>query len=262
MALLQLETDLKRSLKRQEFQLSYQPIVSLKSGSITGFEALVRWHHPIHGIVYPAEFIALAEETGLIVPLGYWVLREACRQMKIWQVQFPETPLTISVNISGRQFLQSDLVAQISQILQETGLEPRSLGLEITESAIMENTEAAALMLLQLRDLGVRLYMDDFGTGYSSLSYLHRFPIDTLKIDRSFINNVDVDTEKIEIIRTVVALAWNLGMDVVAEGVETNKQMNQLKALKCEFGQGYFFSKSLDSEMAGALIAQKQCIAI
>jgi EAL domain-containing protein (putative c-di-GMP-specific phosphodiesterase class I) len=184
--------------------------------------------------------------------------------MKTWQMQFPEkASLTISVNISGKQFLQSDLVAQISQILDETGLEPRSLGLEITETAIVENTEAAAKMLLQLRELGVRLYMDDFGTGYSSLSYLHRFPIDTLKIDRSFVNNVDVDAEKLEIIRTVVALAWNLGMDVVAEGVETNKQMYQLKALKCEFGQGYFFSRPLDSETAEALItAELQQIAI
>jgi diguanylate cyclase (GGDEF)-like protein/PAS domain S-box-containing protein len=258
MALLELETDLKRSLKQQEFQLYYQPIVSLKTGLITGFEALVRWHHPLRGIISPAEFILLAEETGLIVPLGYWVLHEACRQMKTWQVQFPEkASLTISVNISGRQFLQSDLVAQICQILHETGLEPLSLGLEITESAIMKNTEAAALMLLQLRDLGIRLYMDDFGTGYSSLSYLHRFPFNTLKIDRSFINNIDIDAEKIEIIHTVVTLAAKLGMDVVAEGVETNKQMYQLKALKCEFGQGYFFSKPLNSGMAEALIADE-----
>ncbi len=184
--------------------------------------------------------------------------------MKAWQMQFPATPLTITINLSGKQLLQADLVEQIEQILQETNLEPRSLGLEITESAIIENAECAAIMLSQLKRLGVRLYMDDFGTGYSSLSYLHRFPIDTLKIDRSFVTDVDVDPEKLEIIRTIVALAGNLGMDVVAEGIETNKQMHQLKALNCEFGQGYFFSKPLDSKMAEALIAVKlpQCIAI
>jgi diguanylate cyclase (GGDEF)-like protein len=263
-ARLQLETDLQWALKRQEFQLYYQPIVSLNNGNIKGFEALVRFCHPIRGLVEPAEFIPLTEETGLIVPLGYWVLREACRQLKTWQMQFPATPLTITVNLSGKQLLQADLVEQIEQILQETNLEPRSLGLEITESAIIQNAESAAIMLSQLKRLGVRLYMDDFGTGYSSLSYLHRFPIDTLKIDRSFVTNVDVDPEKIEIIRTVIALAGNLGMDVVAEGVETNNQMHQLKALNCEFGQGYFFSKPLDSKMAEALIAVKlpQCIAI
>lgn len=254
-ARLQLETDLQWALKRQEFQLYYQPIVSLHTGRITGFEALVRLCHPVRGMVLPTEFIPLMEETGLIVPLGYWVLREACRQLKTWQMQFPATPLTISINLSSKQLLQPDLIEQIKQILQETNLEPRSLGLEITESAIIENAEAAAIMLSQLQRLGVRLYMDDFGTGYSSLSYLHRFPIDTLKIDRSFISNMSVDTEKIEIIRTVVTLAGNLSMNVVAEGVETNKQMHQLKALNCEFGQGYFFAKPLNSEMAEALIA-------
>jgi EAL domain-containing protein (putative c-di-GMP-specific phosphodiesterase class I) len=168
-ARLQLETDLQWALKRQEFQLYYQPIVSLNNGNIKGFEALVRFCHPIRGLVEPAEFIPLTEETGLIVPLGYWVLREACRQMKVWQMQFPATPLTITVNLSGKQLLQADLVEQIKQILQETNLEPRSLGLEITESAIIENAESAAIMLSQLKRLGVRLYMDDFGTGCDSL---------------------------------------------------------------------------------------------
>ena len=264
MALLQLENDLRRAIERQEFRLHYQPIVSLKSNRVTGFEALARWQHPERGLVSPAEFIPVAEETGLIVPIGAWVLREACRQMRAWQVQFPvHSPLTISVNISGKQFSQPDLIKQIKQILHETGLDARSLKLEITESVLMENAESAVAMIVQLQNLGIRLSMDDFGTGYSSLSYLHRFPIDTLKIDRSFVNDVDVDAEKIEIISTVVALAWNLGMDVVAEGVETKKQMYQLKALKCEFGQGYFFSRPLDSEKAGALIAaEPQRIAI
>ena len=255
-ALLQLETDLRLAVERQEFQLYYQPIVSLSTDRITGFEALVRWRHPQRGLVSPDEFIPVAEETGLIIPIGWWVLREACRQMRAWHVQFSlDPPLTISVNVSGKQFSQPDSIERLAQILQETGLDVRSLKLEITESVLMDNAESAAAMLLQLQALGLRVAMDDFGTGYSSLSYLHRLPIDTLKIDRSFINGVDVDLEKIQIIRTVIALAWNLGMDVVAEGVATWQQMYQLKALKCEFGQGYFFSKPLDSSAAAALIA-------
>lgn len=255
MARLQLETDLQRSLQRQELQLHYQPIVSLKSNKITGFEALVRWHRPEYGLVAAAEFIPIAEETGLIVPIGWWVLREACNQMRKWQLQFDLKPLTISVNLSGKQFSQPDLIQQIEQILQETNLDPCSLKLEITESILVENAKSASAMLVKLQALGIRLSIDDFGTGYSSLSYLHQFPIDTLKIDGSFIHKIDVDVEKIEIVRTIVALAWNLGMDVVAEGVETNKQMYQIKSLKCDFGQGYLFSKPLDSETAEALIA-------
>ncbi len=256
MARVQLETDLQRALQRQEFQLHYQPIVSLKNGNITGFEALVRWHRPERGLVSAAEFIPIAEETGLIVPIGWWVLREACRQMRAWQMQFHfNSSLAISVNLSGKQFSQPDLIQQIEQILQETSLDPRNLKLEITESVLVENAKSATAMLLQLQALGIRLSIDDFGTGYSSLSYLHQFPIDTLKIDGSFINNVDVDVEKVEIVRTIVALAWNLGMDVVAEGVETNKQMYQIKSLQCDFAQGYLFSKPLDSKTAESLIA-------
>ena len=257
-ALLQLETDLRRAVERQEFQLHYQPIISLQTGRLTGFEALVRWQHPLRGIVSPAEFIPMAEETGLIVPLGWWVLQAACRQMYAWHVQFPvNSHLTISVNISGKQFAQPDLTEQIKQILQKTGIEACSLKLEITESVLVENAESAVAMLMQLQALGIRFSIDDFGTGYSSLSYLHRFPIDTLKIDRSFVKGIDIDPEKLEIIRTILALACNLGMDVVAEGVETRKQMYQLKALQCEFGQGYLFSKPLDAEMAEAFIAAK-----
>jgi diguanylate cyclase (GGDEF)-like protein/PAS domain S-box-containing protein len=255
---LQLENDLRRAVERGDFQLHYQPIISLPTGRITGFEALVRLWLPDRGLVSPAEFIPVAEETGLIIPIGYWVLREACRQMRAWHVQFPfNSPLTISVNISSKQLSQPDLIKQIKQILQEADLDARSLKLEITESVLVENAESTAAMLVQLQALGIQFCLDDFGTGYSSLSYLHRFPIDTLKIDRSFINNVDVDFEKMQIVRTVVALAWNLSMNVVAEGVETQKQMYQLKALNCEFGQGYFFSKPLDSSKAGALIAHK-----
>ena len=256
MALLQLETELRRAIDYDEFRIHYQPIVSLKSGKIRGFEALVRWQHPQRGLVSPGEFIPIAEETGLIVPIGWWVLREACRQMHEWQVKFPaNSALTISVNISGKQFSQADLIQQIKQILQETGLKSHFLKLEITESVLMENAKSVAATLTELHALGIRLSIDDFGTGYSSLSYLHQFPIDTLKIDRSFVNEVDVDAEKIQIARTIIALAWSLGMDVVAEGVETKKQMYQLQALSCEFGQGYLFSKPLDSKMAKSLIA-------
>ena len=255
--LLQLETALRWAIERGEFRLHYQPIVLLETGRITGFEALVRWQHPDKGLIFPAEFISVAEETGLIIPIGWWVSRAACRQMHGWQIKFPLTsPLSISVNISGKQFSQSDSIEQIRQILQETGLNARTLKLEITESVLMENAESAAAMLVQLQALGIQFSVDDFGTGYSSLSYLHHFPIGTLKIDRSFIKKLDTDTEEKEIIRAILALAGNLSMNVVAEGVETKQQMYQLKALKCEFGQGYFFSKPLNSSATEALIAE------
>ncbi|MBV9389011.1 MAG: EAL domain-containing protein [Chroococcidiopsidaceae cyanobacterium CP_BM_ER_R8_30] len=254
-ARLQMETDLRRAIERQEFQLHYQPIVSLDSGKISGFEALVRWQHPERGLVSPIEFIPMAEETGLIVPLGWWVIYEACHQMQVWQAQFlADAPLSISVNISGRQFSQPDLSNQIEQILQELSLDPRTLKLELTESAIVENVESATGMLAQLRKLGVQLCMDDFGTGYSSLNYLHRFPIDMLKIDRSFVSRMSFDNENSEIVRTIVTLAHNLGMNVTAEGVETAEQLALLKELKCEYGQGYFFSKPVNSEAAAAVI--------
>lgn len=253
---LQLENDLRRALERQEFQLHYQPIVSLRTGLLSGFEALVRWQHPIRGIISPGEFIPIAEETGLIVPLGYWVLHSACRQMRAWQRQFPaEEPLTISVNLSGKQFLQPDLVEQIGQVLLETSLDARSLKLEITESVIMENTQSATSTLQQLKALGVQLHMDDFGTGYSSLSYLRRFPIDTLKIDRSFVSHMGVSDEDLEIVQTIVTLAHNLGMTVTAEGIETAEQLALLRAIKCEFGQGYFFDRPLDCAEAWLLMA-------
>lgn len=259
--LLQLETDLRRAVERQEFQIHYQPIVSLKNSAITGFEAVVRWQHPQRGLIYPAEFIPVAEETGLILPIGQWVLRQACQQMHTWQKQFPAdrlaatSPLTLSINLSGKQFSQPDLVEQIQQILQETGLKARSLKLEITESVIMENAESATAMLLQLQALGIELYMDDFGTGYSSLSYLHHFPVDTLKIDRSFVNRIGVDDESSKIVQTLITLAHILGMNVIAEGVETMEQLLQLKELGCEYGQGYFFSKPLNSVATEVVIA-------
>lgn len=255
---LRLETDLRLAVEHQNFQLHYQPIVSLLTGKIRGFEALVRWQHPGRGLLLPAEFISVAEETGLIVPIGWWVLREACRQMCIWQRQFPvKKSLTISVNLSVKQFMQPDLITQVAQILHETNVDPCSLKLEITESVLLENTESATLALRRLKALGIQLCIDDFGTGYSSLSYLHRFPIDILKIDRSFVSSMTVCKQNLQIIQAIMTLANNLGIAVTAEGIETAKQLAQLKALECEFGQGYFFSKPVDSLAASKLIVNE-----
>lgn len=249
-ARFQMETELRSALERREFQLEYQPIVSLDTGKITGFEALVRWQSPHRGMVSPAEFIPLAEESGLIKPLGAWVLREACRQLSSWQQQFPSNPaLTMSVNLSSIQLSQPDLVEQIQQICQETSVAAGSLRLEVTESSIMENQLDAIAALKQLKAMGIQLYMDDFGTGYSSLSRLHDLPIDVLKIDRSF-----VQLKRWDIIWTVMILALSLGLEVIAEGVETAEQQTQLQRLGCMRGQGYFFSKPVNSEAATALI--------
>lgn len=254
--LLELETDLRRAIRREEFRIYYQPIVSLVSGRIIGFEALVRWQHPARGLVFPIEFIPVAEETGMIVFIGQWVLYEACRQMHTWHAQFPTTsPLMISVNLSGKQLTQPDLIEQIDQVLLHTGLDARSLKLEITESVVIDNTESAITMLLQLRALNIELQMDDFGTGYSSLSYLHRLPINTLKIDRSFISNIGIAGENLEIVRAIVTLAHSLNMDVTAEGIETVEKLAQLRALQCDRGQGYFFSQPLDSKAVEVLLA-------
>jgi diguanylate cyclase (GGDEF)-like protein/PAS domain S-box-containing protein len=255
--LLQMETDMRRALEREEFILHYQPIVALDNFRLRGFEALVRWQHPERGFISPMDFIPVAEETGMIVPLGEWVMREACRQMNGWQRMFPlEHPLFITVNLSSKQFSQTQLISTFAMILQETGVKPQSVKLEITESVVMENIDTATDMLRQLRSLGVKLAIDDFGTGYSSLSYLHRFPIDTLKIDRSFVTRMSENNENVEIVRTIVVLAQNLGMDVVAEGVETNEQLVILQKLGCENGQGYFFSKPVNSDGAEKIIAE------
>ena len=255
--LLQMETDMRRALEREEFVLHYQPIVALENFSLRGFEALVRWQHPERGFISPMDFIPVAEETGMIVPLGEWVMREACRQMHGWQRMFPlEQPLFITVNLSSKQFTQETLISTFAMILQETGVKPQSVKLEITESVVMENVDTATDMLRQLRGLGVKLAIDDFGTGYSSLSYLHRFPIDTLKIDRSFVTRMSENNENTEIVRTIVVLAQNLGMDVVAEGVETNEQLVLLQKLGCENGQGYFFSKPVNADGAEKIIAE------
>lgn len=262
---LQMENDLRRAVEREEFQVYYQPIVELETSKIKGFEALLRWQHPSQGLVYPETFVPIAEETGLIVSIGYWILRKACCQLQVWQ-RFSAQPsgatiyptLTISVNLSGKQFSQPDLIQQVDQILQETGLDARSLTLEITESLIVENDQSATATLFQLRDLGVQLSIDDFGTGYSSLGRLHQFPISMLKIDRSFVSRIGTNKGNLEIIETIVTLAHQLGMDVTAEGVETAEQLAQLRNLKCTYGQGYLFSRPLDSTAAGALIAAQQ----
>jgi diguanylate cyclase (GGDEF)-like protein/PAS domain S-box-containing protein len=249
--LLQLEIDLRRAVERQEFLVYYQPIIKIDTGQLDGFEALVRWRHPKHGLISPMDFIPVAEETGLIIPIGQWVLAEACRQVCEWQKEFSTyPPLSISVNLSARQFTQPDLVKQVQNALAETGLNPRSLKLEITETVVMENSEVAIEMLKELRTLGVELSIDDFGTGYSSLSYLHCFPVSTLKVDRSFVNQMTDYNDNTELVRTIITLARSLGMEVVAEGIETESQLAQLKALECERGQGYYFSKPMSAEAA------------
>jgi EAL domain-containing protein (putative c-di-GMP-specific phosphodiesterase class I) len=255
--LLQIETDLRKALEREQFYLLYQPIVSLDNFKLCGFEALVRWHHPERGLVSPLDFIPIAEETGQIIQLGEWALEEACRQMREWQEKYPQaSPFFMSVNLSAKQFNHTLLMAQVDSVLRKTGLNPRQLKLEITEGAVMENIDTATEMLRHLRDLGVQLAIDDFGTGYSSLSYLHRFPIDTLKIDRSFVTRMAQNLENVEIVRTIVMLAQVLGMDVVAEGVETNEQLVILQKLGCENGQGYFFSKPVNADGAEKIIAE------
>ena len=257
--ILQLETDLQLAMARKEFTVHYQPIVSLATGKIIEFEALLRWHHPKRGLISPAEFIPLAEESGLIIPIGMWVLREACRQASAWHNQdrsLTQLPLKIGVNLSVKQFSQPDLIEQLDQILAETQLDGRSLTLEITESAIMDNGEVATKLLQKLRARRIQLSIDDFGTGYSSLSYLHRFPVDTLKIDRSFISRICENGKNQEVVRAIVTLAHHLGMTVIAEGVETAQQFDLLRKMGCELGQGYFFSKPLEQESAGAILEQ------
>jgi diguanylate cyclase (GGDEF)-like protein len=258
---LLVESDLRRAVERQEFQLHYQPIVTLSDQQLCGFEALVRWQHPVRGLVPPNGFIAIAEETGLIVPLGLWVLREACRQMRAWDSEFQHCAnLTVSVNLSARQCLHPSLVADVASVLAETGLEPRRLKLEITESMVLEGSDAVIRVLNSLRELGVELGLDDFGMGYSALSYLQQLPVQTLKIDRSFVSGIQ-SASNVQIIRAILALASAMSMNVTAEGVETADQAERLKDLSCEFAQGFFFDRPLTGHGARELL-QKHSRAI
>ncbi|MCT7954847.1 sensor domain-containing protein [Laspinema palackyanum] len=255
---LELETDLRWAIERGEFQMFYQPIVRLTTGEISGFEALIRWHHPRKGWISPNVFIPVAEETGAIERIGEWALIQSCNQLKSWKKQFPTYPsLKMSVNLSGKQLTQK-LSDRVEEILQETGVDGWDLKLEITETALVEDPEGAIAILDRLKALDIQLCIDDFGTGYSSLSYLHRFPVDVLKIDRSFVHQMSHLNDDSEIVRTIVTLAHTLGLDVIAEGIETLDSMHELQILRCKYGQGYFFSEPVNGEAAALLLTQGQ----
>ncbi|WOD38170.1 EAL domain-containing protein [Nodosilinea sp. E11] len=252
---LELESHLLNAFDNDEFLLHYQPIVCLRTGRIAGFEALVRWYRPEEGFVSPGQFIQVTEETGLIVHLGQWIFRAACTQLKAWQQQFSDYPLTMSINLSRRQFHQSNLVDQFSDTLRDLDLAGNRVQLEITESMIMRDVDGATNLMHRLKELGLKLAIDDFGTGYSSLSYLHRFPTDTLKIDQSFVGRMEENHDDREIVHTIVALGQKLNMDLVAEGIETENQLHRLRAMGCHRGQGYLFSQPLGRDAATALLS-------
>lgn len=254
-SLLELETDLRLAVEKKEFELYYQPIVSLVDASLLGFEALIRWNHPSRGLVTPGEFIDTAESTGLMIPMTLQVLRTACDQLTRWKrARLAPRSLIMSVNLSASHLSEPNVVEQLNEIINETGIDPSCLKLEITENAVMGNAEAVIEVLKKIQRLGVQLSIDDFGTGYSNLSYLHRFPIDTLKVDRSFVSSMDEGSENGEIVRTVIALAKALRLSVIAEGIESIHQFHQLRILGCEFGQGYLFSRPLPEAEATRLL--------
>ena len=258
MARVRLEARIRKALKEEELVLHYQPLVSLADGSLYGFEALVRWHDPDHGIVPPADFVPVAEDTGLTVPLGWWVLRKAMGQLRGWnEGNHKRTPLAMSVNLSGRQFSQPDMVERVQELLHETGVPGHQLHLEITESSLMVDLESTGRALRRLCDSDIQLHVDDFGTGYSSLAYLCRLPIHTLKIDRSFVRQMTYSGENMEVVRTIVQLARNLGHGVIAEGVETEGQLALLQNLGCDFGQGFLISRPLDPQRAEQIIKKR-----
>lgn len=252
---LLLEMALKKAIENQELFLEFQPIFLVRNQRIIGMESLVRWQHPEQGILMPSNFISLAEKTGLIIPIGWWVLEASCRQLKIWQETIlASQSLFVSVNMSSQQFSQKDVPGRIRQILDAVGLAPECLRIEITEGVLIDNSTSIIEILDDIRAMGIKLSIDDFGTGYSSLSYLHKFPFDTLKIDRSFLENADSDFEKLEILQAMVRLAWNLGLEVVAEGIETPRHLAQIKSLRCESGQGFLFSKPLNIQAMEVLL--------
>jgi EAL domain-containing protein (putative c-di-GMP-specific phosphodiesterase class I) len=253
---LALETSLRRGLERNEFLLHYQAKLDLNTGKITGVEALVRWQHPEMGLVPPIQFIPLAEETGLIVPIGRWVLHTACAQSVAWQ-RLGLPPVHMAVNLSARQFADEDLVEDVANVLKSTGLRPELLELELTESMVIQNTERAGKVLNEIKKMGVRLAIDDFGVGYSSLTHLKRFPIDTLKVDRSFIRDLPADTEDKAITEAIIAMGKSLNLTVVAEGVETQEQQSFLQEHACDEMQGYFFSKPIPGDAFAELLRQR-----
>ncbi|MDK2981757.1 MAG: hypothetical protein PWQ55_2104 [Chloroflexota bacterium] len=259
MSRLELETDLRNALEDQQFLIHYQPILAMGSDRVLGFEALVRWQHPSKGLIQPADFIPIAEKTGLIVPLGYWILEEACRQIREWQDAYPaDPPLTINVNLSPRQCAQPDLVQNIIEILKKTGLDGKYLKLELTEALIVDETRSSKSLLDKLRDMGIQVQIDDFGTGYSSLSYLQNLPIDTLKIDRSFISRLGTSPNNTEIVQMMFTLAHSLGMKVVAEGVETEQQLSSLQSMQCDYVQGFLFGRPVSGSEANKLLKKTQ----
>jgi EAL domain-containing protein (putative c-di-GMP-specific phosphodiesterase class I) len=255
---LVLETELRRAIEQQEFVLLYQPIVAFSTGRVVQFEALLRWRHPERGLLEPAAFLPIAEETGLIIPIGCWVFAEACRQLRAWRDTFPSSgELSISVNVAHKQFWHPDLIRQVMSALHATALDPRLLRLEITESVIMNNPEAASKILRQLQEKKLHLHIDDFGTGYSSLEALHRFPIEALKIDQSFVARLGIDKRSTEIVRTIIMMGRNLGLDVIAEGIETREQQRHLQRLHCIYGQGYLFATPIPGDEIHALLEQR-----
>lgn len=255
---IKLESDLRFAIERKEFSMHYQPLVSLEDGAIVGFEALLRWQHPRRGFIPPIEFIPIAEDSGLIIPITNWILKETTDQLAAWQKISPtHQDLIVSVNISGKHLAQDGLIEEIKKVLHNSGIKPYCLKLEITESVAMENAEKTIIILNKLKELGVQLSIDDFGTGYSSLSYLHRLPFNTLKIDRSFVSNVDENGENSEILQTIISLAKNLKMQAIAEGIETESQLKTLRDLNCDYAQGYLFSKPLPKDEMEKQLYQK-----
>jgi diguanylate cyclase (GGDEF)-like protein/PAS domain S-box-containing protein len=256
-ARLKLESDLRRAIERGQIEVYYQPFVDLTTGTVVGLEALVRWNHPKRGLILPDDFLTVAEETGLIVPIGQHVILQACRRVRELQLKYPEhRDLRVSVNLSNKQFFQSDLDDQIAAALAGSGLAPEHLGLEITEGVIIRHAESASSRFSRLKALGVQLYLDDFGKGYSSLNYLHRYPMDILKIDRSFVTRIDQEGSNLSIVAAIVTLGHQLGMEVVAEGIQSVEHVAKLRGLKCEYGQGFFFSHPVDGDEVEALITR------
>jgi diguanylate cyclase (GGDEF)-like protein len=256
---LQVETDLRRAIEREEFLLHYQPIVSLSTGNIVGVEALVRWRHFERGLVAPNDFIPICEDTGLIVPLGRWVLRQACKQVRTWQLEIGEDrPFRLAVNLSVREFAQSDLARQVALSLEESGLAPHALQLEITESAIIDQAHPALATIQELKDLGVAIHLDDFGTGYSALSYLHRLPLDAVKVDRAFTSAIDTEERPLHVVRSIISLVHAIGMEVIAEGVSSPEQESLLRAMGCDFGQGFYFSMPREPDDIGEMLRSRK----